>query len=195
MKDRIWFFGSGRDAKGAPAVGINPTGSTVAPAGVPVITFQNTVNETRYEGKVTAQVLPQHSIVGSYLKVDTVESNNFFAPIYDVESIVASRSLPNSLLAVSYNGVITSNILAEAQYSKKKFAFVNSGGIYTDQIRGTWIVDTNARWNAPVFCGVCTPETRDNDSLVAKGTYFFNSKNLGTHSIVAGGENTMRPAA
>jgi hypothetical protein len=90
---------------------------------------------------------------------------------------------------VSYNGVITSNLLAEAQYSKKEFAFVNSGGIYTDQIKGTWIADTQARWNAPVFCGVCTPETRDNDSVVAKATYFFNSKSLGTHSIVGGGEN------
>lgn len=189
MKDRIWFFGSGRDAKGAPANGVNPTVSTVAPTGVPVITFQNTIDESRYEGKVTAQVLPQHSLVGSYLKVDTVESNNFFAPIYDEDSIVRSRSLPNSLLAVSYNGVITSNFLAEAQYSKKEFAFVNSGGIFTDQIKGTWIADSSARWNAPVFCGVCTPETRDNDSLVAKVTYFFNSKSMGTHSIVGGGEN------
>jgi outer membrane receptor protein involved in Fe transport len=189
-KDRLWFFAAGRDAKGAPAVGINPVGSTTAPTGQPVITFLNTVDETRYEVKLTAQILPQHSIIGSYLDVDRTEANNFFAPIYDTNSIVASRSLPNSLLAISYNGVLSSNVLVEGQYSKKKFAFIGSGGIFTDQIKGTFIQDTvGVRWNAPVFCGVCTPETRDNDSLALKGTYFVNTKALGTHNFVVGGED------
>jgi hypothetical protein len=188
-KDKLWFFAAGRDAKGAPAVGINPIGSTTAPAGQPVTTFSNTVDEKRYEVKLTAQVFAQHSIVGSYLDVDKVETNNFFAPIYDTASIVASRSLPNTLLAVSYNGVLTSNLLLEGQYSKKEFAFIGSGGIFTDQIKGTWVQDTNARWNAPVFCGVCTPETRDNDSIVGKATYFVNTKSLGTHNLVGGAES------
>lgn len=185
MRDRIWFFLAGRDAAGAPAVGFNPVGSTVRTG----LTFQNTIDEKRYEGKLTAQVFPQHSLVGSYLDVDTVETNNYFAPIYDEASIVPNRSLPNSLLALSYNGVITNNLLFEAQYSEKEYAFVNSGGRFTDQIKGTWIADTNARWNAPVFCGVCTPERRDNDSLLAKATYFVNTRSLGTHSFVLGGED------
>lgn len=188
-RDRLWFFGAGRDAKGAPAVGINPVGSTVAPTGQPVTTFQNTIDEKRYEVKLTAQLFPQHSIVGSYLDVDRVESNNFFAPIYDVESIVATRSLPNTLFAVSYNGVMSSNFLVEGQYSKKEFSFINSGGRFTDQIQGTWIQDSTARWNAPVFCGVCTPEGRDNDSIAAKGTYFVNTSSMGTHNVVFGGED------
>jgi hypothetical protein len=188
-KDRLWFFAAGRDAKGAPAVGINPIGSTSAPA--TVVTFPNTVDEKRYELKLTAQILSQHSIVGSYLDVDKIETNNFFAPIYDTDSIVASRSLPNTLMAVSYNGVLTSNFLLEGQYSKKEFAFIGSGGVFTDQIKGTWIQDTvtNTRWNAPVFCGVCTPETRDNDSVVGKATYFVNTKSLGTHNFVGGAES------
>ncbi|MFL6245967.1 MAG: TonB-dependent receptor domain-containing protein [Thermoanaerobaculia bacterium] len=191
-RDRLWFFAAGRDAKGAPAVGINPIGSTSAPTGQPVTTFSNTVDERRYEVKLTAQLFPQHSLVGSYLDVDKTETNNFFAPIYDVDSIVQSRSLPNSLLAVSYNGVLTSNLLVEGQYSEKEFQFIGSGGVFTDQIKGTWIQDNNGtgtRWNAPVFCGVCTPEARNNDSLVAKATYFVNTKSLGTHNFVAGGED------
>ncbi|HEX8172536.1 MAG TPA: TonB-dependent receptor [Thermoanaerobaculia bacterium] len=189
IKDRIWFFGSGRKTSGAPAVGFDPTGSGVTAAtSVTPITFQNTIDETRFEGKLTAQVLPKHSIVASYLDIDKTESNNYFAPIYDVESIVESRELPNSLKALNYNGVITSNLLLEAQWSKKEFAFIHSGGRFTDQIKGTWVSDANARWNAPVFCGVCTPERRDNDSLLAKGTYFLNTRALGTHSIVVGGE-------
>lgn len=196
LRDRLWFFVAGRDAKGAPAVGINPIGSTALPSGVPtgtpVTTFSNTVDETRYEVKLTAQLLPQHSLIGSYLDVDRVETNNFFAPIYDVASIVPSRSLPNTLLAVGYNGVLTGNLLLEGQYSKKEFSFINSGGRFTDQIQGTWIQDqggSGGRWNAPVFCGVCTPESRDNDSIVAKATYFVNTRSMGTHNFVAGGED------
>ncbi|HVG24994.1 MAG TPA: TonB-dependent receptor [Thermoanaerobaculia bacterium] len=190
LKDRLWFFAAGRKTSGAPAVGFDPTGSTVtadAKVSSPM-TFQNTIDEKRWEGKLTAQVLPQHSIVLSYLDIDKIETNNFFAPIYDRESIVTNRSLPNSLKAASYNGIITSNLMVEAQYSEKKFSFINSGGRFTDQLRGTWVADANARFNAPVFCGVCTPEGRDNDSLAAKGTYFLNGKTLGSHSIVVGGE-------
>jgi len=194
-KDRLWFFGSGRKTAGAPAVGINPTASTVkspntASVNQVVTSFQNTVNEKRFEGKLTAQVMPQHSIIASYLDIDKTELNNFFAPIYDTASIVESRELPNSLMSVSYNGVATANLLLEANYSSKDFAFVNSGGRFTDQIKGTWIADSAAnRWNAPVFCGVCTAEERNNDSKLLKGTYFFNTKSLGTHSIVLGGED------
>ncbi len=190
LKDRLWFFAAGRKASGAAAVGFDPTGSTVSTtAGVAPLTFQNTVDEQRIEAKLTGQLFSRHSIVLSWLDIDKTESNNYFAPIYDQESIVESRSLPNSLKAANYNGVITTNLLLEAQYSEKKFSFINSGGRFTDQIRGTWVVDSNARWNAPVFCGVCTPEGRDNDSIVAKSTYFLNTSNMGTHSFVLGVEN------
>jgi hypothetical protein len=189
MKDRLWFFAAGRKASGAPAVGFDPTGSSVSSnTGVSPLTFQNTVDEQRVEAKLTAQVLPQHSIILSYLDIDKTESNNYFAPIYDQESIVESRSLPNRLESVSYNGVLSSNLLVEAQYSQKTFAFINSGGRFTDQIRGTWVQDSTARWNAPVFCGVCTPESRDNDTVAGKATYFLNTNSMGTHSIVFGAE-------
>jgi hypothetical protein len=193
MRDRLWFFAAGRHAAGAPAVGFNPTGSTVinnnANTSASTFTFPNTVDEDRYEVKLTGQILPQHSLVGSYLNVDRVETNNFFAPIYDQASIVPSRSLPNDLLSVSYNGVITSNLLLEAAYAEKNFAFVGSGGRFTDFIKGTWISDSQARWNAPVFCGVCTDEERNNDSLFAKATYFVNTRSMGTHNFVIGGED------
>ena len=184
-KDRLWFFGAGRKASGAPADGRNANKTT----SVLAIPYQNTIDEDRYEVKLTAQVLPQHSIVASYLDVDTIESNNAFTPIYDELSIVASRSLPNDLMSLSYNGVLTSSLLLEAQYSEKNFAFVGSGGQFTDQIRGTWVQDSRARWNAPVFCGVCTDEERNNDAKLLKATYFMNTKSLGTHTFVAGGED------
>jgi len=184
LKDRLWFFGAGRHTKGAPTNGFNAQVSTLFTN----IPFLNTNNENRYEGKLTGQLTPKHNLVGSYLNVKTAENNNFFAPIYDTASIVAQRQLPNSLKALSYNGVLTSNLLIEGQVSQKKFAFVHSGGLFTDQIHGTWISDTRARWNAPVFCGVCTNEERNNDSGTVKGSYYLNTKSLGTHNFAIGGE-------
>lgn len=190
LRDRLWFFAAGRHTKGAPANGFNALASTVAVApNFSGIQFLNTLNEDRYEGKLTGQITPRHTLVASYLKVKTIENNNFFAPIYDQASIVTQRQLPNSLEALSYNGIITTNLLVEGQVSQKKFSFVNSGGIYKDdRIRGTWISDTNARFNAPVFCGVCTHEGRNNDSASLKSHYFLNTKSMGNHDLVLGGE-------
>src|SRR5438874_2578780 len=117
MRDRLWFFGAGRHTKGAPANGFNAAQTTLKTN----IGFTNTLNENRYEGKLTGQVTQKHSLVASYLKVKTTEINNFFGSIYDVASIVPSRQLPNSLEAIAYNGVLTSNWLLEGQASQKKF--------------------------------------------------------------------------
>ena len=48
---------------------------------------------------------------------------------------------------------MTSNFFVEAQYSQKNFTFENSGGRYTDLIKGTPILDFSnvAFWNSPVF--------------------------------------------
>ena len=180
IKDRLWFFGAGRKAKTAVSA------STVFTN----IPFVNAFDEKRYEGKLTGSITPKHNLVASYLDVKNTEINNFFPDIYDVASIVPSRQLPNKLKTVNYNGVLTNNLLAEVSWSSKDFAFINSGGRYTDRIRGTWIGDTvtGARMNAPVFCGVCTPEERNSGSIGAKGSYFLSTRAVGNHTIVFGGD-------
>ena len=180
IRDRLWFFGAGRKAATTTAR------STFRTA----IDFANGFDEKRYEGKLTAAITANHNIIGSYLDVDTVESNNFTGSIYDTASIVESRSLPNSLATVVYNGVIGSNLVVEANWSSKEYAFINSGGRFTDPIKGTWISDaiTGARMNAPVFCGVCTPEERNSDGQGIKGTYFLSTRALGNHSIALGAD-------
>jgi hypothetical protein len=195
MKDRIWFFGAGRYTRGAPTNGFNAlvsgAGSGSVGGAPPIfkgIQFLNTNDEDRYEAKVTGNLTSRQTLVASYLNVKTIENNNFFAPIYDTASIVTQRQLPNSLKSLAYNGVMTSNLLVEGQVSQKKFAFVKSGGIYTDRIRGTWISDVNARFNAPVFCGVCSDEERNNDSASIKGSYYLNTRSLGNHNFAIGAE-------
>jgi hypothetical protein len=188
LRDRIWFFGAGRYTRGAPTNGFNALVSGVAVAPFKGIQFLNTNDEDRYEGKLTGNLTSRQTLVASYLNVKTIENNNFFAPIYDTASIVTQRQLPNSLKSLAYNGVLTSNLLIEGQVSQKKFAFVHSGGLYTDRIRGTWIADSSARFNAPVFCGVCTNEDRNNDSASVKGSYYLNTRSLGNHNFAIGAE-------
>ena len=180
LKDHLWFFGAGRLAKR----------SIQQFTAVTNLPFTNGFDEKRYEGKLTGNIAQGHSLVLSYLDIKNDETNNFFGNILDTDSLVPTRSLPNSLFAANYNGVLTRNLLFEAQYAKKKFAFEHSGGLFTDRIRGTLIVDTNQRrFHSPTFCGVCTPEERNNDSWLGKFTYYLDTPKLGSHTIVLGGEN------
>lgn len=181
LRDRLWFFGAGRKANTASQRSTSFTN----------IQFNNTIDEKRWEGKLTGQITPKHSLVLSHLDIKLTEINNAFGSILDAESIVPSRNLPNSLTAVHYNGVITNNLFLEAQYAKKKFAFVNSGSRFTDRVKGTWILDLvrGTFFASPVFCGVCTPEGRDNKSWLGKATYFLSTRGLGNQTVVVGGEN------
>lgn len=180
LRDRLWFFGAGR---------LRETDEQR------FTTFTNVpysfgVEETRYEAKLTGAVTPSHSVVASYLDVTDDRINDSSFVIMDSRSLF-NRSLPNSLLAVQYNGIWTQNLLIEAQYAEKEFYFVGSGSPFRDRIFGTLMLDTptSRRYWAPTFCGVCTDEGRNNDSILAKGTYFLATPNFGTHNLVVGAEN------
>ncbi|HEU5249620.1 MAG TPA: TonB-dependent receptor, partial [Thermoanaerobaculia bacterium] len=180
LKDHLWFFGAGRLAER----------SLQRFTAITNLPYTNGFDETRWEGKLTAQIASGHNLVASYLNIKNDETNNAFGNILDYDSLVPIRSLPNTLLAFNYSGVITKNLMFEAQYAKKEFTFENSGSRFTDRIGGTLLVDTNGRrFHSPTFCGVCSFEERDNDSWLGKGTYYLDTPNFGSHSIVAGVEN------
>jgi len=187
-RDRLWFFTAGRTYEG-PAWGA----ATTTRQTVDGSHYENTIAQTRLEGKLTAIPTPQHTVVGSYIDINAVEANNSFGMIYDKESLVTTRSLPSSLMSVNYTGMLHENFFAEAQFSRKKFQFVGGGGRDTDRIAGTWVQELNsgARLNSPVFCGVCTDEERNNESWTLKGTSYIRTARMGTHSILLGAENFM----
>jgi TonB dependent receptor len=89
---------------------------------------------------------------------------------------------------LNYNGVFTDKFFVEGQYSERSFTFEHSGSLFTDRINGTLMVDrpTGFRYNAPTFCGVCTPEGRDNKNTVVKGSYFLSNDAVGAHDMVFG---------
>jgi hypothetical protein len=162
IRDRLWFFGAGRYSdRTTPGQLTNPD------AGQVIVPFDAGNEERRLEGKLTGQITPKHSLVFSYLDIKQDQVNNCFIACYEFSNIDLARSLPNDFKTVHYNGVITSSFLLEATYAQKNFTFEGSGGdAVGDRVNGSWFYDPNtgAFGGAPVFCGVCDPEERNNET-------------------------------
>lgn len=182
IRDRLWFFTAGRKSK------TDTTNETVATK----IPFVQGTDQTRYEIKLTGQVTPKHSLVASYLNVDTAETNKTFGNVVDLASLYDQKQ-PNDLKALHYNGILTSNLLLEAQASEMNFKFVGGGAMLRDRIYGTLLRDTPSsparRFWSPTFCGVCRDKERNNESMLVKGSYFLSTQNLGQHNITGGYED------
>jgi hypothetical protein len=181
LRDKLWYFLGYRNQK-------LETGTQTYVTNLPY----KTVNDTqRYEAKLTFSITANHRLIGSYNQVDQAQDGNSFQRVMDYASLV-NRTLPQSLISGNYTGVLSDNFFIEAQYSKKEFAFENSGSKYRDLINGTLMIDywragsSAYRWWSPTFCGVCDVERRDNEEWLAKGSWFLSTAGLGTHDIVFG---------
>ncbi|HSP14618.1 MAG TPA: carboxypeptidase regulatory-like domain-containing protein [Thermoanaerobaculia bacterium] len=178
VRDRLWFFGAARSAK----IGTDNflTNSNVK--------FQAVSKNTRYEGKLTGQITPKHSVVVSYLDIKNPQTGVCLFGCYEFSSIDPSRETPNSFKTAHYSGILTDSVLVEANWSKKFFAFVDGGGPTADFAHGSWGLDLNEGqfFGAPVFCSDCGSEQRNNKTWDLKLSYYLASKSLGTHSVSAG---------
>ncbi len=179
VKDRLWFFAAGRDRTTRNA---EQTFLTNLP-------YTATENLTRYEGKLTFSLNPNHRFVGSYMNRESKDGNYGFTPFMDLASVY-DRKEPEDLAAFNYTGVLSERFFVEGQYSARHFTFENSGSRYTDIDKGTVLLDgtTGAFYHSPVFCAVCpgANEKRDNQDVVAKGSWFLSTQGAGSHDIVAG---------
>jgi len=177
IRDRLWFFGAGRLESN------DETRQTTATN----ISYVRGFEESRYEAKLTGQITPRHTLVGSYTDVIATETNNRFGNVVDLASL-SNRELPLTLSVVHYNGVFGTNFLAEAQWSAKDFAFVGGGATARDRINGTLVRDFEdaRRAHSPTFCGVCPDKERNNKDFQVKGTYFLSTKSFGSHNIIIG---------
>ncbi len=101
------------------------------------------------------------------------------------------RETPNTLLALNYNGVLTSRFFLEGQYSKKEFAFLGSGSPYYDIIKGTLITDRarGTRYWSPTFRNTPGGEHRDIETYSVKGSYFLSTPRIGSHEFRLGYED------
>ncbi len=190
VKDRLWFFGAARLRE-------NTVSETTFYTD---IAYDNTVDDKRYEGKLTWALTPRHTLKGAFTKRTRAETNNTFSDVMDRASFYDSFG-PENLLAVNYTGVLSSKFFLEAQYARRRLSFVGTGSRFTDLERGTMILDRSrgdVRWNSPTFCAVCglteqeiaagklNEEMRNNQNVIVKGSYFLSTSGLGSHSLVAG---------
>ncbi|HVT03503.1 MAG TPA: TonB-dependent receptor, partial [Thermoanaerobaculia bacterium] len=184
IRDRLWFFLAGR--KTPPSV----TETDFKFAGNGANTFPVTSKAHRYEYKLTGQITPKHSLVGTFLDSPFTQANNCQLGCLDKATLDPLTTQANDFRTGHYNGILTPNLIAELGYSKKKFTFIGFGGDSTDPVVGTPIYGlingVQFTANAPYFCGICTQETRDNKDYTAKATYFLATKAFGTHNVSVG---------
>ncbi|HEV2721269.1 MAG TPA: carboxypeptidase regulatory-like domain-containing protein, partial [Thermoanaerobaculia bacterium] len=190
LRDRLWFFGAGRQAK---------TSATSALTSVPLgdatrasVGFTSPTDEKRYEGKLTFSPFTKVNVVGSYLDFSRKAENTVFTTAsYDLAQL-SPRSDPRKLKSVHADAVVTNNWMLEGLWSKMWWGVAwGNGSQFTDFINGTIVrnrADGNNRYNSATFCGVCDKETRSNDGYNFKSHYFLSNKGIGDHDIVVGGE-------
>ena len=179
LRDRLWYFGDGRFQD-------RNTGNSLPVTKLP---FTQGNNEKRFEApKLTYSVTPNHTVKGSFAKIFQEQSGNNFNNVGMDRASLTTRKLPQDLLSLNYSGILTSRLFIEAQYSTRHFTFENDGSLFTDRIKGTLVIDNarNNRYWSPTFCGVCTPEKRDNEEILVKGRYFVSTANAGSHNTVFG---------
>ncbi len=180
-KDRLWFFTAGRfqtQSEGRTLVGTN----------IPY-TYERPTR--RLEGKGTLSLGNAARIQVAGTRVTDRQINNTFNPAASMDlNSLETRELPQDLLVVNYSGVLRANLFVEALYSRRQFTFIGTGATSRDLIDGTLMVDAarGLRYWSATFCGICDPEQRDNDDLYGKATYFWSTRDAGSHSIVVGGD-------
>ncbi|HEY0372131.1 MAG TPA: TonB-dependent receptor, partial [Thermoanaerobaculia bacterium] len=204
IRDRLWFFGAARKAElTLPGFYINGGAlQDACPSCPSAFPRESTIQQDdRFEGKLTGQITPKHTLVGSYLTYKVNQTPHCAFGCWDENTIdVNGRDLPREMTTGHYNGIITNNFLVEAGYSTRSLKFEDSGGTHVttdftnarDIALGTWAYDytvAGGAWGAPIFCAVCGTEARENEAWNLKGTYYLATKALGTHNIVAGYEN------
>jgi hypothetical protein len=182
IRDRLWFFGAARQAN-------------TTTLGQPILLTGENINQDqenlRYEAKLTGQLSANHSLMANYLSNPLSFTNDNQLGAFEMKALDPEAEQEEDFKAARYSGIFTNSLLGEVNYSERSFTFVGFGGDNTDPVAGTPIYyagDTVGVGNAPYFCGSCDKETRDNELLTAKMTYFMGTKALGTHNVVGGYE-------
>jgi hypothetical protein len=185
LKDRLWFFGAYRRENSSTPNALSITG----------IGYNTGVANRRYEGKLTGRIAANHNLQVNYIKQSNLDTDrasiNTTASI-DLRTLV-DRQTPADLFVARYDGVLTPNLFAEAQYSRKTFGFRGTGGTDTDILespfmsRGQAGIPSGRHYNAPYFSSF-DPEDRNNRQYAGALSYFLSTGNAGRHDLKLGGE-------
>jgi outer membrane receptor for ferrienterochelin and colicin len=180
LRDRVWFFSAGRwltQESGRQLVATN-------------IPYTFTSETRRLEGKLTYSLTSNHKFQGSVTRNKADEKNYTFNTALSMDQrSLTDRQLPDDLWTVNYSGILTPVLFVEVRASQRRQHTIGRGAKSTDLIEGTLLIDRqrgNNRYWADTFCGICTPEDRNNDDLFAKGSWFVPTTARGSHNLVFG---------
>lgn len=178
LKDRLWFFTSGR-------MQTQETARTLVATGIPYVFSEQA---KRFELNGTYSVNANHRVQAVLIANNAKQINATQNPAtsMDLNSLFDASRLMN-LFTVNYSGVMTSRFFVEGRYAVRNETLKDFGSRTTDRIGGTLLIDrSNRRYWAATFCGVCEPEERDGADIFLKGSYFLSTKRLGAHEMVVG---------
>jgi hypothetical protein len=181
VPDALWFFVAGRVA--------NISTPNVFPQTGQDYTTQD--KNRRVEVKMTGTAAPNQTFQGGYLNnySESVDSPPLSFSI-DRSTLLAEQR-PNWYAFGNYRGVLGGNMMAEAQYSERRFRFEGFGGTDTNLVNSPiltgFILPTQeiGQYNAPYFDGN-DPEERNNRQLTGSVTTFLEGH--GRHELKVGGE-------
>ncbi|MCY4602365.1 MAG: TonB-dependent receptor [Acidobacteria bacterium] len=178
VRDRLWFFYSGLLTRQSGTDTFNETG----------IGFDTSDAQDRNQIKLTATLAPGHTLSGNYLRRALSFTDSTFG-FSVVPSTISTGRRPQDLFVATYRGALTNAVFAEVQYSQKRHAFRDSGGMSTDIFDSPILTRTQAlaHYNAPYF-DATDPEDRNNRQITGNVTWFLSSREAGSHSVKAGFE-------
>ena len=179
LRDRLWFFGAGRWED-------TTTSAPLPQSGAP---FNRTDTDRRYEGKATATVAQGHTVQGSYFR-NRLEQNRVSFPFSIDPATRVEPETPSDRIVANYRGVLRSNLFAEAQFSRKRLGFRNTGGTSPDIVDSPFITLTQdlGHYNAPYF-DATDPEDRDNRQFTGSVSWFLSGGRSGSHDVKVGVEH------
>ena len=172
VKDHLWFFGAHRRENSSDPQTLSNTG----------ISYNLEVENPRYEGKLTGSPARQPHFHDLYIRNETAQRNrpSINADRQHRPATLVSRTLPNDLFVANYNGVLSSNLFVEAQFSQKTQGFRGTGGTTTDILDSPFMslgltgLPAGRHYNAPYFDSN-DPEDRNNRQYTAALSYFLST--------------------
>lgn len=146
--------------------------------------------ETRYEIKGTWQPAKSQTVQATYFRIESSRDNVVSGTVMDLASLYDTRS-PESLAGMSYRAVLGRRTLFETRYSRRNLRVSGAGSSDTSLAGGTPIWDrsrSDARFNSPTGCAVCTgaADERDSQNLTASVLFTLSGARWGAHEIGTG---------
>jgi hypothetical protein len=165
VRDRLWFFTSGRYGRSSNQVTLPRTGTGLT----------SVDTNKRGEIKITATGGGQ-TIQGGYLNSPRKRTNNsgLQSFVIDPRSEV-DRSNPNWYYYTNYRGTPRQDTLVEAQYSERRYKVVDDGGTSTSIVDSPFLSAQQCQclYNAPYF-DATDPEERNNRQLTGSITKYWS---------------------